>query len=141
VIPFNAEDWELMRLADRPLTTGRAEDRREFLSRWIGDLDERKDAELIRLSEAYMEWSWRPRAAGGIFDFGDGAELRRGVDLLREFLRRRIGRGRPATGLLTRWEFLYRGLLYRLGARVDVRRIAEEEVLAAGWERSNYRRE
>jgi len=139
MIPFSAEEWELMRLADRPLTTGRAEDRLAFLRHWIGDLDTEKDAELVRLSDAYMEWAWRPRAAARVYDFGDGVELRRGVDLLREFLRRRIGRGQPCSGLITCWEFLYRGFLYRLGARLDVRRIAEEEIGAAGWDRDAYR--
>jgi len=139
VISFTPEEWELMRLADRPLTTGRAEDRLDFLRRWSGPMDEEKDADFIRLADAYMEWSWRPRAAGGVFDYGDGVDLRRGVDLLLEFLRRRTGRAQPCSGLITRWEFLYRGLLYRLGARIDVRRIAEEEIGAAGWDREPYR--
>jgi predicted unusual protein kinase regulating ubiquinone biosynthesis (AarF/ABC1/UbiB family) len=140
VIQFSDEEWELMRAADRPLTTGRREDRLSFLSRWIGPLDEKKDERTIRLSEAYMEWSWRPRASGGVFDFGDGAELRRGIEILGEVMRARMMRGQPCSGLITRWDFLYRGLLHRLGARVGVARIAEEEIAAAGWDRTEYKK-
>jgi predicted unusual protein kinase regulating ubiquinone biosynthesis (AarF/ABC1/UbiB family) len=140
VIDFSDEEWDLMRAADRPLTTGRREDRLGFLRQWIGPFDEKKDERLVRLADAWMEWSWRPRAEGGTFDFGDGENLRRGVEILRELMRARVMRGQPCSGLITRWEFLYRGLLHRLGARVDVARIAEEEIAAAGWDRSEYRK-
>jgi hypothetical protein len=33
-----------------------------------------------------------------------------------------------------------RGMLYRLGARLDMAPIAEEEVKATGWDRSDYAR-
>lgn len=81
----------------------------------------------------------RERAARGVFDYGDGQEFRRGIEIHRELMRRRYTRGHPSSGLIARWEFLCRGLLYRLGARIDVARIAEAEIGAAGWNREDYR--
>jgi hypothetical protein len=44
----------------------------------------------------------------------------------------------PCSPHQSRWELLYRGLLH--DAWVDIARIAEEEIAAAGWDRSEYRK-
>ena len=41
---------------------------------------------------------------------------------------------------ITRANTGFRSVLYRLKARIDVAPIAEEEVRAAGWDRSDYAR-
>lgn len=42
-----------------------------------------------------------------------------------------------ASGLMARQQFGSRAMLYRLSAKVDVASIAEEEVRASGWDRSD----
>ena len=39
---------------------------------------------------------------------------------------------------MARQQFGVRSILYRLKAKIDVRSICEQEVKAAGWDRSDY---
>ena len=131
--------WELFRKMDRPLTTGRGDERVAVLKDWsMTSGDDAADAERLRLHDEFAEWSWRARASGRPFDFGDEADLRRGIDLFAEMVRRRHTRGRPSSPVMTRNTFAVRAMLYRLRANVNVAPIAEEEVRAAGWDRSDY---
>jgi hypothetical protein len=138
VVEHTDEEWELLRLADRGLTTGRREDRIPFLKKWTLSEDGERDRDFLELLDRYAEWSWRGRSGGGLVDFGDGESLRRGLEIFAEMVRRRYARSRPSTPLINRWDLGFRAFLYRLGARVDLRRIAEEEVRAPGWDRSDY---
>jgi hypothetical protein len=92
----------------------------------------------LRLAEEYGNWCWRCRYWGGPFDFGDEADFRRGIDLFAEMLRKRYSKARPCTATISRQNFSVRAMLYRLKAKIDVRPIAEEEVQATGWDRSDY---
>jgi predicted unusual protein kinase regulating ubiquinone biosynthesis (AarF/ABC1/UbiB family) len=130
--------WELFRMVDRPLTTGSREDRIEATKKWMWATDEPDTAERIRLADEFADWCWRPRYCGGEFDFGDEAYFRRGVDLFLEMVRKRYSRARPITPSITRQQFGWFSMLYRLKAKIDVRPIAEEEVKATGWDRSDY---
>jgi hypothetical protein len=78
------------------------------------------------------------RYRGGEYDFGDEADLRRGIDLFMEMIRKRYSRGRPSTPAIARNQFAWRALLYQLQAKVDIRALAEQEVKATGWDRSDY---
>ena len=53
-------------------------------------------------------------------------------------IRKRYSRSRPSTPAIARLNFGVRSLLYRLKANLDIRPIAEEEVKATGWDRSDY---
>jgi predicted unusual protein kinase regulating ubiquinone biosynthesis (AarF/ABC1/UbiB family) len=130
--------WDLMRKMDRPLTTGRRKDRIAAVKEWCWISDEPYDEDRMRLSEEYADWNWRARYCGGEFDFGDEADFRQGVDFLLKMVRRRYTRGRPCTTSITRHIFGFRSIFYRLKAKFDVAEIAEEEVRAAGWDRSDY---
>ncbi|HUG92960.1 MAG TPA: AarF/ABC1/UbiB kinase family protein [Planctomycetaceae bacterium] len=138
VIEHADEEWELMRIGDRPLTTGRRDERIAFVKQWLGLPPDAPEDESMRLLDEYAESTWRPRFAGGEFDFGDPQEFRRAFDLVLQMMRKRYTRGRPVDAYITRWDFAYRSMLYRLQARIDVRPIAEEEVKATGWDRSDY---
>ena len=81
---------------------------------------------------------WRARYCGGEFDFGDEADFRRGVDLFLEMARKRYTRSRACTPSISRQYFGFRSIFYRLKAKIDVAPIAEEEVRATGWDRSDY---
>jgi hypothetical protein len=137
---YNDAEWELMQQSDKPLTSGRPEERREFVKRWLGVSEEAGNEELLRLAEEMIEWSWRGRSSEKPYDFGDARELRRGLKLSAEFLRKRYVHGQACQPLIMRWDFAYRTFLYRLGARVDLARLAEEEVRVTGWQRDYAKR-
>jgi predicted unusual protein kinase regulating ubiquinone biosynthesis (AarF/ABC1/UbiB family) len=130
--------WELFRKMDRPLTTGQRDERVAILREWSWIGDDPADADRLRVTDEYTDWSWRARYSGGEFDFGDEADFRRGIDLFVEMVRKRYSRGRPSTPMMARQHFGWRAMLYRLKAKVDVAPIAEAEVRATGWDRSDY---
>uniref|UniRef100_A0A7C2NV59 Uncharacterized protein n=1 Tax=Schlesneria paludicola TaxID=360056 RepID=A0A7C2NV59_9PLAN len=78
------------------------------------------------------------RHLGKEYDFSDEADFRRGIDLFTEMIRKRYSRARPNTPTIARGQFAWRAVLYQLRARIDVRAIAEQEVVATGWDRSEY---
>jgi predicted unusual protein kinase regulating ubiquinone biosynthesis (AarF/ABC1/UbiB family) len=138
VVAHGDEEWGMIRRMDRALTTGQREDRIAAVKEWSSLTDRPADTDQLRLHEEFSDWVWRPRYAGGPFDYGDEADFRRGIDLFTEMVRKRYNRARPSTPAFARMNFGVRSMLYRLKARIDVRPIAEEEVKATGWDRSAY---
>jgi predicted unusual protein kinase regulating ubiquinone biosynthesis (AarF/ABC1/UbiB family) len=136
ILPLDGEEWELFRKIDRPLTTGRREDRIAVLKEWNSIRDDETDR--LRVTDEFGQWCWMSRYRGGEYDFGDEADLRRGIDLFTEMIRKRYSRGRPNTPAIARCQFAWRGLLYQLQAKFDIRALAEQEVKATGWDRSDY---
>ena len=132
--------WELFRMVDRPLTTGSREDRIDATKKWMWATDESDASERIRLADEFADWCWRPRYCGGEFYFGDETYFRRGVDLFVEMVRKRYSRSRPITPSITRQQFGWFSMLYRLKAKIDVRPIAEDEIKATGWDRKRDER-
>jgi hypothetical protein len=130
--------WELFRKMDRALTSGRQDDRVDAIKEWMWATDEPSSNERVRLADSFADWCWRPRYCGGEFDFADEAVFRRGVDLFLEMVRKRYSRARPITPTISRQQFGIWSLMYRLKAKIDVRPIVEEEIKAAGWDRSDY---
>jgi predicted unusual protein kinase regulating ubiquinone biosynthesis (AarF/ABC1/UbiB family) len=138
VLSIDDDLWSFMRKTDRPLTTGSHEERLAAVKEWSSITDDPADADFLRLCDAFAEWAWRSRSWGGPFDFGDEADFRQGIDLLTEMLAKRYGRARPVTPVINRQHLGWRSILYRLKAKIDIRPIAEEEVKATGWDRSDY---
>jgi aarF domain-containing kinase len=138
MLEFDDVLWELLRKMDRPLTTGRRDERIAILKEWSWIGDDPADADRLRVMDEYTDWSWRARYCGCEFDFGDQADLRRGIDLFVEMVRKRYSRARACTPVIARQYLGSRGMLYRLGAKLDLAPIAEEEVKATGWDRSDY---
>lgn len=136
IMPIEGEEWDLYRKIDRPMTTGRKEDRIAILKEWNDVRDDETDR--LRLYDEFGEWQWMSRYRGGDFDFGNETDFRRGVDLFTEMIRKRYSRSRPNTPSIARCTFAMRAILYRLKAKFDIRSIAEEEVRATGWDRSEY---
>jgi aarF domain-containing kinase len=130
--------WDLFRKMDRPLTTGRREDRIAVMKEWSWITDDPTDADRRRVTDEYTDWSWHARYCGGVFDFGDQADFRRGIDLFIEMVRKRYSRARACTPIIARQHLGWRGMLYQLRAKVDIVPIAEEEIKATGWDRSDY---
>jgi predicted unusual protein kinase regulating ubiquinone biosynthesis (AarF/ABC1/UbiB family) len=138
VIAHPDEEWRLIELVDRAMTTGRREDRIAAVKEWNLIRDDPADADRLRLCDEFTEWCWLVQHGGESFDFGDEAYLRRGIDLFAEMIRKRYNRSRPSTPAIARLNFSVRAILYRLKAKIDMRPIAEEEVKATGWDRSDY---
>lgn len=139
MLPIEGEEWELHRKIDRPLTTGKREDRLAALKDWSDIRDDEPDR--LRLTEEFAEWCWMGRHEEKEIDFADEAEFRRGIDLFTEMVRKRYSRARPNTPSIARCQFAWRAILFQLKARLDVRSLAEEEVKATGWDRSEYARQ
>jgi predicted unusual protein kinase regulating ubiquinone biosynthesis (AarF/ABC1/UbiB family) len=138
VVAHGDEEWTLIRKMDRAMTTGRREDRIAAIKEWSSITDDPADSDRLRLNEEFADWCWRCRYWGGPIDFGDEADFRRGIDLFTEMVRKRYNRSRASTPSIARHNFGMRSLLYQLRAKIDVRPIAEEEVKATGWDRSDY---
>jgi predicted unusual protein kinase regulating ubiquinone biosynthesis (AarF/ABC1/UbiB family) len=138
MLEFDDTLWQFMRKIDRPLTTGSRADRIAVIKEWSWITDDPSDAERLRLCEEYADWCWCGRYCGGPFDFSDEADFRRGVDLFTQMVRKRYTRSRASTASISRHQFGFRSILYRLKAKIDIAPIAEQEVRAAGWDRSDY---
>jgi aarF domain-containing kinase len=138
MVAYSDEEWKMHQTIDRAMTTGRREDRLAAVKEWSGLTDIPADADQLRLHEEFSDWTWRPNYHGGPFDFGDEADFRRGIDLFIEMARKRYNRARPCTPAIARMNFGVRSMLYRLKATIDGRPIAEEEVKATGWDRSDF---
>lgn len=138
VLPLEGELWDLFRKIDRPLTTGNREDRIAVLKEWSWLTDDPVDAVPLKALDEFADWCWRGRAIGGEFDFGIEAEFRKGIDLFIKLARTRFMRGRPTTLSMNRCQFGMASILYRLKANFNCHALAELEVRAAGWDRSDY---
>ncbi|MCI0685314.1 MAG: AarF/ABC1/UbiB kinase family protein [Gemmataceae bacterium] len=132
--------WSLMEGVDRAITTGSYDERIACLKAWNWIGDDPAEQDRLRLAERFVDWQWRSRSDARAFDFGDEADFRRGVDLFVEMVRKRYSRSRPCAPAITRQFFGLRSLLYQLRAKLDMARIAEKEVRAAGWDRSDFAR-
>jgi predicted unusual protein kinase regulating ubiquinone biosynthesis (AarF/ABC1/UbiB family) len=130
--------WEHFRQIDRPMTTGRRDDRVAAMRTWHGVADHPRDQALLRLTERLCDWFWRCRYVGGEFDFGDEADFRRGVDLMVQIGRNRDCRSPPYGPVISKQTFGIRSLLYRLKAKIDVKPLAEADIAMTGWDRSDY---
>jgi predicted unusual protein kinase regulating ubiquinone biosynthesis (AarF/ABC1/UbiB family) len=130
--------WALMEKIDRAITTGRFEDRVAAVKEWSWITDDPDDQDRLRLSEQLAECQWRARSLGTEFDFGDETDFRRDVDLFIEMIRKRYSRARPCTPSISRQYFGWRSLMYKLRAKINIAPIAEEEVKATGWDRSEF---
>ena len=130
--------WELMRKVDRPLTTGRSEDLRAAMKEWNWISDDPADADRLRVMEKFAHWNWRSRFCNCEFDFGDEADFREGVDLFIEMVRKRYSRSRACTPVIARQNFGLRSIFYQLKAKFEIAPLAEQEVKATGWDRSEY---
>lgn len=130
--------WDLFRRMDRAMTTARRDDIVAAVKEWSWVGNDPADDDRVRLMTDFAEWSWGARFRGGDFDFGNEADLRRGIDLFMEMVRKRYSRARACTPIMTRQQMGLRAMLYRLKANIEVAPIAEQEVRATGWDRSDY---
>lgn len=138
MLPLDGQLWDYYERHDRAFSTGAIELLEVANAEWCGLQPEELTTEQARLTLKFMEWQCRPRFTPGEFDYSDEAEFRRGIEMFLQLIRGRSLRAFPCTPATLRHQLGLRALLYRLKAQVDVAAIANEEVVATGWDRSSY---
>jgi len=133
MVPLEGELWSVIGRMDKPLKTGVAADLEAAVKEWQSLTNDPADADQLRLSMEFVEWTYRSRIVGGEYDFGDEADFRRGINLLAQFMRRRYCRAHPSSPAISRHNLGFRAILYRLKAKFDLQAIAKEEMKATGW--------
>lgn len=126
--------WEQIRIVSRALMTGREAHIREAMKTW-SRLD---DGPQLDAFTEFGKWAWRPLHTPGPFDYGNADYLQEGIEMCKEMAAKRWTRNHPTNLMQFRWECSHRMMSYRLGACVDSMPIMEEEIPAAGWDRSDF---
>jgi aarF domain-containing kinase len=140
MLELDDQMWDGFRQLDRPMTTGRLDDRIAAVKMWHDIPDGPEHQDWLRLAQTLCDWFWKSRYCGGEFDFGDEAHFRRGIDLVVEIGRKRYSRMRPYQPAIARQTLGIHALLYRLKARIDAKQLAEADIALTGWDRSDYAR-
>jgi predicted unusual protein kinase regulating ubiquinone biosynthesis (AarF/ABC1/UbiB family) len=129
---FSDDEWALMRMVGDALE-GETATRLRFVARSIGYQDEEAaPPSLLAAVDKYLCWCWEPYWYDGSYDFGNAAKMKEGMDIAFQLGRKRQTRGKPVFAFIARYHFGCRALLYRLGARVNVRALMEREARLAG---------
>jgi hypothetical protein len=126
VRPYNDIEWQYCELADEQIERGdlTVEALRQFAALSDG---ESFPAEHLALFRSWWRWMWRPCLHVGPFDFGDPGYLREGVEIIEQFYSERFMLGVPMAVFTARWKAANLAILYKLGARVDIREIYTTE--------------
>ncbi len=125
---FSDEEWdyyrELTRVAEHP---GTEAFRRAIIRTVDLDPDQPQDPDYIALLSEVFLWHNEYLRCEGKYDFGDAVRFQRGLDLFSQAGKKRYFRSMPVNTWINRQLLGIRALLFRLGARVNVKTIAEEE--------------
>ena len=127
-------EWEWTRRADRLMQTHDRVELTAFVRDWCQIDDDPRHDEWLRMATEYADLSWAARIQDGPYDYSDPESLRRSAQLFGELTRKRYTRAQRVTSLFARQEFAHRALFLRLGARIDIHPIRDEEVQATGWD-------
>jgi len=138
MLEIDDELWDVFRKMDRSIMAGRRDERIAAVKQWSSIGDDPVDEQRISLSEQFADWSWRCRYLEQEFDFSDEVDFRRGINLFIDIIRNHCTSTRPATHAITRQQFGFRSLLFRLQAKLAAHLIAEQEIKATGWDRREY---
>ena len=132
---FSDAEWALLHRAHATMCISDPEVIRDYVqfSLMFSDSEMQSKAKIVELVTEWAEYYWLPLRTNGVFDYGDPAYLNRGIELWKRAAEARVLRQRSMNIFLHRCNFELLALLHRLGARVDVRRIYDEEIEASGW--------
>lgn len=124
---FTEEEWDYYIEMGRAHMAGEPEMRRA-LKRGIGLApDDPLDEEYMKLLIAHATWYCDYLKHEGPFDFGDDAFVQRGIHLTGEIIRQGKLRSLPVNTWIFRQLLGLRAIAYRLRARIDMKRLNEEE--------------
>jgi hypothetical protein len=92
-----------------------------------------KNRELVDLIVEGFHYYLEPQTYDGLFDYGDVEYFRRGVDWMKRVSKYRRMKQKPVNIFFHKQIFQGAALGLRMGGRVNVKRIADEEIKATGW--------
>lgn len=130
---LRGRDWDLMERHHYAMQTGSREDLAAFAKDWCDISDEPSDRDRFERIMAYYEHISKPFLEPGIYDYSNADNLRRSLRMVGELTQKRYTRSHRMTLLTTRFEYAHKTIHYRLGAKIDVHPIRDEEVKATGW--------
>lgn len=126
---YNEEERELVRLGEH-LVNREFERMPEFLRRVGAPERHIANPEFMKRNQAFTDWAVESVNNNEPFDFGDGGRLSRGAELFTDMVLKRENQCHPMYAYFFRSLFGVEAMLYRLGARVNVRAIHDREVQA-----------
>ena len=124
---FTTEEWDYyIRMGKAQIAGGEA--LRQELVKAAG-MDSRAELseEHMKLLEDLSEWYSGYLKFDRAFDFGDEAFLRRGVELIDALMRKRLLFTMPLNTWISRQLIGLRSIAFRLGARINMKRLCDEE--------------
>jgi predicted unusual protein kinase regulating ubiquinone biosynthesis (AarF/ABC1/UbiB family) len=121
------EDFQYQQDYEHALRTGGDALRRIMLQAADRDPADTSDEAYLKFAENLSDWMCGYLFHEGPFDFGSEAFMRRGIEIFTEIGRHRFFRSKPLNTWITRQLLGLRALAYRLRARVDMKRLNEEE--------------
>lgn len=124
---FSDEEWQYYKMVAKAYYAGEEAMTEALAYSMCRSSVEEMSGEEIRLGRAWSHWLCDCLKHEGPFDFGDEAFLQQGLDLMREVMGKRLVRSRPLNNWLFRNMLGLRAILFRLRARVDMKRINDEE--------------
>ena len=124
---FNDDEWDFYKRMGRGQLS-KGEDYTWALKRSAAlDPDEEADPDHLRFLDEFADWWGAYVLREGPFDFGDEAFIQRGIELFSQIPKKRYFRCLPMTIWISRHLLGIRGLLYKLGAHVDVHSMMRQE--------------
>ena len=124
---FSDAEWDFYKQVGRASQEGGEAYRKAMIR--AADLDPSvpQDKEHLDFLVELGHWYDAYLHHDGPFDFGNKAFLQRGIDLLAKAARKRYTRSLPVNTWISRQLMGLRAMAYRLGARVDMKKLNEQE--------------
>jgi predicted unusual protein kinase regulating ubiquinone biosynthesis (AarF/ABC1/UbiB family) len=124
---MDADEWDLTMALVEGL---RDEDKlREAIQRaCVMTEDPKRFEQRYSLVRDLCEWYWEPLRTDAAFDFAANDYMQRGIRIFGECTRRGYTRSMPINNWSARCFFGVRSMLHALGARVEFKRIHDEEL-------------
>lgn len=124
---FDEDEWSFYRDMYRALKRGGDAYRSAIADSLKLDPNDTRDAANLDVIEQLGNWMSGHIVVDRVFDFGKEADLQTGLNLFCEIVRKQYFRNLPVNTWIARHIVGRRTIAFRLGARVNVKRIVDEE--------------
>ena len=99
----------------------------------FSDDEMKTHSELVELMVEGFHYYLEPHVYDGLFDFGDPEYIRRGVEWLERVSKHRRMKQKPINIFFHKQIFQGNAFGLRMGGRVNVKRLVDEEIKVTGW--------
>jgi predicted unusual protein kinase regulating ubiquinone biosynthesis (AarF/ABC1/UbiB family) len=132
---LNDEEWSYIERQERA-KRGSREDVLKVVqeSLEMTDGEMRQNSELVDLIVEGFHYYTEPHIRNEPFDYGDADYVRRGVDWLKRVSKHRRMKQKPVNIFFHKQIFQGNAFGLRMGGRVNVKRLVDEEIKATGWD-------